>query len=168
MTHSFTGRKRIRKSFGHIPEVTTMPNLIEVQRTSYENFLQMNVRPEERARPWEDLASEDAAVAFRAVCRLVAAPAGAVPLLRERLRPAPPVEEGRVRQWLEERAPPGVAAFLRDGHQPIPVACGGEGEVVDDRDLVTGGTAWTSPGRSRLGLRHRRGEFRCARSPPVA
>jgi DNA-directed RNA polymerase subunit beta len=49
MTHSFTGRKRIRKSFGHIPEVTVMPNLIEVQRTSYESFLQMNLRPEERA-----------------------------------------------------------------------------------------------------------------------
>ena len=49
MTYSFTGRKRIRKSFGHIPEVTVMPNLIEVQRTSYENFLQMNLRPEERA-----------------------------------------------------------------------------------------------------------------------
>ncbi len=48
MTHSFTGRKRIRKSFGHIPEVTTMPNLIEVQRTSYENFLQMNLRPPQR------------------------------------------------------------------------------------------------------------------------
>ena len=49
MTHSFTDRKRIRKSFGHIPEVTTMPDLIEVQRTSYENFLQMNLRPVQRA-----------------------------------------------------------------------------------------------------------------------
>ena len=49
MTYSFTGRKRIRKSFGHIPEVTVMPNLIEVQRTSYESFLQMNLRPEQRA-----------------------------------------------------------------------------------------------------------------------
>jgi DNA-directed RNA polymerase subunit beta len=48
MTHSFTGRKRIRMSFGHIPEVTTMPNLIEVQRTSYENFLQMLQRPPQR------------------------------------------------------------------------------------------------------------------------
>ncbi|HEX6142061.1 MAG TPA: DNA-directed RNA polymerase subunit beta, partial [Geminicoccaceae bacterium] len=49
MTHSFTGRKRIRKSFGRIPEVTVMPNLIEVQRTSYEGFLQMLTRPEDRA-----------------------------------------------------------------------------------------------------------------------
>ena len=38
-----------RQSFrGHIPEVTMMPNLIEVQRTSYENFLQMNLRPAQR------------------------------------------------------------------------------------------------------------------------
>ena len=45
---SFTGRKRIRKTFGRIPEVIEMPNLIEVQRSSYEKFLQMNVRPEDR------------------------------------------------------------------------------------------------------------------------
>ena len=45
---SFTGRKRIRKTFGRIPEVIEMPNLIEVQRSSYEKFLQMDVRPEER------------------------------------------------------------------------------------------------------------------------
>ena len=36
---SFTGRKRIRKTFGHIGEVVQMPNLIEVQRESYEHFL---------------------------------------------------------------------------------------------------------------------------------
>jgi DNA-directed RNA polymerase subunit beta len=45
---SFTGRKRVRKTFGRIREVTEMPNLIEVQRSSYEKFLQMDVRPEER------------------------------------------------------------------------------------------------------------------------
>jgi DNA-directed RNA polymerase subunit beta len=49
MTDSITGRKRIRKSFGRIPEVTMMPNLIEVQRTSYDNFLQMNLRSEQRS-----------------------------------------------------------------------------------------------------------------------
>src|ERR687886_1564990 len=49
MAKSFTGKKRIRKSFGRIPEVAPMPNLIEVQRTSYEHFLQMDTRPEERA-----------------------------------------------------------------------------------------------------------------------
>ena len=34
-------RRRIRKSFGKISEVAQMPNLIEVQRNSYEQFLQM-------------------------------------------------------------------------------------------------------------------------------
>ncbi len=45
---SFNGQKRIRKTFGRIPEVAPMPNLIEVQRSSYDHFLQMEVRPEER------------------------------------------------------------------------------------------------------------------------
>ena len=40
----FTGQKRIRKSFGRIPEAVQMPNLIEVQRSSYEQFLQREVR----------------------------------------------------------------------------------------------------------------------------
>src|SRR4051794_10145807 len=48
ITRSFTGRKRIRKSFGRIPEVAPMPNLIDVQRASYEAFLQMNVLPDNR------------------------------------------------------------------------------------------------------------------------
>ena len=43
---SFTGRKRIRKSFGRIPEVAPMPNLIDVQRASYDSFLQMHVKPD--------------------------------------------------------------------------------------------------------------------------
>jgi DNA-directed RNA polymerase subunit beta len=48
MAKSFTGRKRIRKSFGRIPEVAPMPNLIEVQRSSYDTFLQMDILPEKR------------------------------------------------------------------------------------------------------------------------
>jgi DNA-directed RNA polymerase subunit beta len=39
ITSSFTGRKRVRKSFGRIREPVSMPNLIEVQRESYEQFL---------------------------------------------------------------------------------------------------------------------------------
>ncbi len=39
MPQSFTGRKRIRKNFGRLPEVAPMPNLIEVQKTSYDRFL---------------------------------------------------------------------------------------------------------------------------------
>ncbi|HEV2188865.1 MAG TPA: DNA-directed RNA polymerase subunit beta [Stellaceae bacterium] len=48
MAISFTGKKRIRKTFGRIPEVAQMPNLIEVQRASYDHFLQMGVEPENR------------------------------------------------------------------------------------------------------------------------
>src|SRR3984885_739449 len=47
---SFTGRKKIRKSFGRIPEVAEMPNLIEVQRRSYDDFLQMHIPAEKRER----------------------------------------------------------------------------------------------------------------------
>jgi len=37
---SFTSRKRIRRSFGRIESIAAMPNLIEVQKNSYEQFLQ--------------------------------------------------------------------------------------------------------------------------------
>ncbi|MBI1341147.1 DNA-directed RNA polymerase subunit beta [bacterium] len=48
MALSFTAKKRIRKSYGEIPETVKMPNLIEVQRSSYEQFLQINTAPAER------------------------------------------------------------------------------------------------------------------------
>jgi len=48
MSLTFTGKKRIRKSFGKIPEVIRMPNLIEVQKSSYHQFLQMDVPLDER------------------------------------------------------------------------------------------------------------------------
>jgi len=48
MLQSFTGRKRIRKSFGRIPEVAPLPNLIEVQMSSYTAFLQMGVPADQR------------------------------------------------------------------------------------------------------------------------
>jgi len=49
MTQSFTGKKRIRKTFGRLPEVAPMPNLIEVQKSSYDHFLQMDVPAHQRA-----------------------------------------------------------------------------------------------------------------------
>ena len=49
ISRSFTGRKRIRRSFGRIPEVAPMPNLIDVQRASYEAFLQSDIKPDNRA-----------------------------------------------------------------------------------------------------------------------
>ncbi|MBO6562964.1 MAG: DNA-directed RNA polymerase subunit beta [Nisaea sp.] len=45
---SFTSRKRVRKDFGRISEVSPMPNLIEVQKSSYDLFLQKDVAPENR------------------------------------------------------------------------------------------------------------------------
>jgi DNA-directed RNA polymerase subunit beta len=48
MALSFTGRKRIRKSFGKIQEIATMPNLIEVQKASYDQFLQMVTPAQDR------------------------------------------------------------------------------------------------------------------------
>ena len=48
MSLTFTGRKRIRKSFGRIAEVAAMPNLIEVQKSSYDKFLQADIPEEER------------------------------------------------------------------------------------------------------------------------
>src|SRR5881628_3891882 len=50
ITRSFAGRKRIRRNFGRIPEVAPMPNLIDVQRASYEAFLQMIVNPDNRTQ----------------------------------------------------------------------------------------------------------------------
>jgi DNA-directed RNA polymerase subunit beta len=41
MAQTFTGRKRVRKFFGKITEVAEMPNLIEVQKASYDQFLQI-------------------------------------------------------------------------------------------------------------------------------
>src|SRR6185437_10572599 len=41
MAQTFTGRKRVRMVFGHVREVGEMPNLIEVQKASYDQFLLM-------------------------------------------------------------------------------------------------------------------------------
>jgi DNA-directed RNA polymerase subunit beta len=49
MAQSFTGRKRIRKNFGRIQEVAHMPNLIEVQKSSYDQFLNSTTLEGERA-----------------------------------------------------------------------------------------------------------------------
>ncbi|MCB8822714.1 DNA-directed RNA polymerase subunit beta [Microvirga rosea] len=51
MANTLIGRKRIRKFFGKIREVAEMPNLIEVQKASYDQFLMVDEpkggRPEE-------------------------------------------------------------------------------------------------------------------------
>lgn len=48
MASSFTGRKRVRKYFGRLQAAVEMPNLIEVQRTSYEQFLQRDTPRNQR------------------------------------------------------------------------------------------------------------------------
>ncbi len=48
MALSFTGRKRVRKNFGRIASATSMPNLIEVQMSSYNGFLQVGLADPER------------------------------------------------------------------------------------------------------------------------
>ena len=49
METSFTGRKRVRKYFGRLAPTVEMPNLIEVQKTSYEQFLQRDTDANERS-----------------------------------------------------------------------------------------------------------------------
>ena len=45
MAETFNGRKRIRKQFGKLGEVAEMPNLIEVQKSSYDDFLMVKEPP---------------------------------------------------------------------------------------------------------------------------
>ena len=52
-TLTFNGRRRVRKFFGKIPEVAEMPNLIEVQKASYDQFLMVD--EPEGGRPDEGL-----------------------------------------------------------------------------------------------------------------
>ncbi|MCF6305132.1 MAG: DNA-directed RNA polymerase subunit beta [Rhodobacteraceae bacterium] len=46
MAQTFSGRKRIRKYYGHIREVAKMPNLIQVQKSSYDLFLNSGDQPQ--------------------------------------------------------------------------------------------------------------------------
>ncbi len=60
MAETFTGRKRVRKKFGRIKEVAEMPNLIEVQKRSYDAFLMPGENDGDRA-------SEGLEAVFRSV-----------------------------------------------------------------------------------------------------
>ncbi|MCV6599680.1 MAG: DNA-directed RNA polymerase subunit beta [Alphaproteobacteria bacterium] len=48
MDKSLVSRKRLRKSFGKIEEIASMPNLIEVQKKSFADFLQADVPSNKR------------------------------------------------------------------------------------------------------------------------
>jgi WD40 repeat protein len=78
----------------------------------------------EAAIAWADLASGDAAVAYRAVVRLASDPARGVALLRERLAPAATVEAG----WLAQRI-----AELDDGRYAIRAQASRELEALGER-----------------------------------
>ena len=43
MELSFTEKKSIRKNFGKLKEILTIPNLIEVQKKSYNQFLEKDL-----------------------------------------------------------------------------------------------------------------------------
>ena len=49
MAQSYVGRKRLRNKFGRIKEVAEMPNLIQIQKNSYDSFLIVDEPPEGRA-----------------------------------------------------------------------------------------------------------------------
>src|SRR6202050_5659571 len=61
MAQTFTGRKRVRKVFGHIKEIAQMPNLIEVQKASYDQFLIFDA-------PKSGRADEGLQSVFKSVC----------------------------------------------------------------------------------------------------
>ena len=48
MSHRINFGKRERRPFAKIPEIMNLPDLIEVQKFSYDKFLQRNVDPDER------------------------------------------------------------------------------------------------------------------------
>ena len=48
MAASYSSRKKVRKNFGRIQEVVNMPNLIKVQKSSYDQFLQTDISADER------------------------------------------------------------------------------------------------------------------------
>ena len=49
MPLSFTEKKRIRYSFGKIGKTIDVPNLVDIQKISYDKFLQLGKSVEERS-----------------------------------------------------------------------------------------------------------------------
>ncbi len=49
MENEVGGSHRVRKNFGKIDKIIDIPNLIEIQKGSYDRFMQRDVPPEERA-----------------------------------------------------------------------------------------------------------------------
>ena len=49
MSLSFTEKKRIRYSFGKIEKTINIPNLVDIQKISYDKLLQLGKISEERS-----------------------------------------------------------------------------------------------------------------------
>ncbi len=54
---SFTGRKRIRKNFGRVEEISEIPDLLEVQKASYAAFIDKDEGKEVKSKNGKDTAS---------------------------------------------------------------------------------------------------------------
>jgi RNA polymerase sigma factor (sigma-70 family) len=65
--------------------------------------------PDESNQCWTDLANADAAAAFRAIRRLIAAHDAAIVLLRDHLKPAAAVDAKQVKEWIEKLDSPKFA-----------------------------------------------------------
>jgi DNA-directed RNA polymerase subunit beta len=50
MTYSFTEKKRIRRQFGTLPNVMSLPYLLKTQTDSYAEFLQEGKDPANRGQ----------------------------------------------------------------------------------------------------------------------
>jgi outer membrane protein assembly factor BamB len=61
-----------------------------------------DARPAESARLWDELAATESERAVRSLWQLVKTPRLALPLLRERLRPAPVVNEEQFAAWIKD------------------------------------------------------------------
>lgn len=63
---------------------------------------QAKLAPAALQKLWDDLASDDAGAAYQAIAVLAAAPGQAVPMLQEKLRPAPAPDLKLVAQWIAD------------------------------------------------------------------
>jgi WD40 repeat protein/beta-lactamase regulating signal transducer with metallopeptidase domain len=76
---------------------------------------------------WADLAAEDASKALKSVLKLAADPRQAVPFLGERLRPAAPIDQQKLEQWIADLESDKFAArqeaitnLVKAGEQVVP------------------------------------------------
>ena len=61
---------RVRKNFGKLKKIIEVPNLIDIQKRSYDKFLQSDINPRERR---EDSGTKsDGARSARSSCRYAA------------------------------------------------------------------------------------------------